>query len=355
MQPSTWNDSNQHWIPQFLLKGFGIRRMASRVYELDKQTKAVTVRDVSEAASKTQLLTDQDDKLMRDVEGHAAAAVDAIRKGHLSRIGEDDRHVIDRLVCSMMLNDPYNGSDAEEKREEIIADAVRELSTAVKSYGAELDELDFKNYFDEILGHNWLSGYMDSDSNQGIIAMRLMGLSVFRPPSGRFFIIGDSPVLAVRSTVNGVPSLLNPGSQVILPIHSRCVLAYAWATEMNVVNDGGVLTKEQVRSLNTDYFHGTKCRYIYGRSEETLKQSSLMSLEWTPRERSQDLNRGWSMMLDQQIIRGEQIAARDAAQPYILDSLARELVDTATMESERSESSDSNYPKSAWPNDETIP
>ena len=23
MQQSTWNDTNQHWVPQFLLKGFG--------------------------------------------------------------------------------------------------------------------------------------------------------------------------------------------------------------------------------------------------------------------------------------------------------------------------------------------
>ena len=34
MQPSTWNDTNQHWIPQFLLKGFGIRKRAASVYEL---------------------------------------------------------------------------------------------------------------------------------------------------------------------------------------------------------------------------------------------------------------------------------------------------------------------------------
>ena len=39
-----------------------------------------------------------------------------------------------------------------------------------------------------------------------------------------------------------------------------------------------------------------------------------------------------------QIIRGERIAARDAAEPYILDHLAGELVDAATTESEHSES-----------------
>ena len=338
MPPSTWNDENQHWMPQFLLKGFGTRRNASSVYQLDKQTKAVTIRNVAEVASKQHLLTSQDDEQMKGIERRATAAIDAMRKGRLDRIGEYERRAVDRLICAMMLNDPYHGSDAEEKRDEIIEHAVSELSKAVKRYGAELDELDFKDYFDEMLGHNWLSGFMDSESNQGVIALRLMGLNVLRPPNGVFFIIGDSPVLTVRSTVNGVPSLLNPGSQVILPIHSRCVLAYAWAIETNVVDEGRVLTAEQVRSLNADYFHGTKCRYIYGRNEETLKQSSLMSLQWTPRERSQDLNRGWSMMLDQQIIRGERIAARDAAEPYILDHLAGELVDAATTESEHSES-----------------
>ena len=60
MQPSTWKDTNQHWIPQFLLKGFGIRKRASSVYELDKQTKAVAIRKVSDAASTPRLLTEQE-------------------------------------------------------------------------------------------------------------------------------------------------------------------------------------------------------------------------------------------------------------------------------------------------------
>ena len=76
MQPSTWNDTNQHWIPQFLLKGFGIRKNASSVYELDKQTKAIAVRKVKEAASKQYLLTERDDELMRGIESRAATAIE---------------------------------------------------------------------------------------------------------------------------------------------------------------------------------------------------------------------------------------------------------------------------------------
>ena len=52
MQPSTWNDTNQHWVPQFLLKGFGIKKKASQVWELDKHTGVIAKRKVREVASK---------------------------------------------------------------------------------------------------------------------------------------------------------------------------------------------------------------------------------------------------------------------------------------------------------------
>ena len=79
-QPSTWNDTNQHWIPQFLLKGFGIRSKSSTIYELDKQTKVVTVRNVEKIASKQHLLTDRDDDLVKAIERRATEVISAIRK-----------------------------------------------------------------------------------------------------------------------------------------------------------------------------------------------------------------------------------------------------------------------------------
>ena len=57
MQPSTWNERNQHWIPQFLLKGFGTKGNASTVYELDKQTKKIRLAPVDDVASKEHLHT----------------------------------------------------------------------------------------------------------------------------------------------------------------------------------------------------------------------------------------------------------------------------------------------------------
>ena len=333
MQPSTWNDTNQHWIPQFLLKGFGIHSKSSTIYELDKQTKVVTVRSVREAASKTHLLTDRDDELMRDIESRAAAAVDAIRKGHLNRIGEDHRQAVDRLVCAMILNNPYSGFDAEATRSKVITEEISELSETVKRYGGMLDKPDLRDFFDESLNHDWVSSIMELTSNQVILALTLMGLRACRPTDGEHSIIGDSPVLVIHNAVNGKSSLLNPGTQVILPISSRCILVYAWATEKNVLYDGGTLDRKQVRSLNSYYYHETKCRYVYGRDEEVLKRSRLMSLEWTPRERSNEVNDGWYMMLHLQQIRQRQMAAQDAAQAKIRDYGARELVDIATATS----------------------
>ena len=190
MQPSTWNDTNQHWIPQFLLKGFGIRRMASSVYELDKQTQTVTVRKVSEAASKPRLLTEKDDGLMREIESRTAAAVDSIRKGRLNLIGVKDRQALDELVCAMMLNDPYSGFDAEATRKDTIAEGTAKLNEALNRSGGMIDEPTVRNSLDERLNHDYVSLFMNSTSNQVILALKLMGLRACRPTDGEFFIIG---------------------------------------------------------------------------------------------------------------------------------------------------------------------
>ena len=334
MQPSTWNDTNQHWIPQFLLKGFGIRRMASSVYELDRQTQAVTVRKVSKAASKTRLLTEQDDGLMRDIESRAASAVEAIRKGDLNHIDKNARQVIDRLVCAMILNDPYSGFDAEATRKETIAEVIVKLNEALNRYGGMIDEPTIRNSFDERLNHDYVSVFMNSTSNPVILALRFMGLRAYKPTDGEFFVIGDSPVLVVRNVVKGESSLLNPGSQAILPISSSCILVYAWETEMNILTDGGTLGREQVRSLNSDYYHGTNCRYVYGRDEEVLKRSRLISLERSPRERSNAVKDGWSKMQHVQQIRQRQLEEQNAVRDRMLENEARALVEIAIAQSE---------------------
>ena len=87
--------------------------------------------------------------------------------------------------------------------------------------------------------------------------------------------------------------------------------------------------------MNYDYFHGAKCRYVYGRDEETLKQSRLMRLKWAPGERSNDVSRGWSMMQNLHQIAKIQLEYHDVEHAWIRDKVARELVEKATSQSER--------------------
>ena len=127
MQPSTWNDSNQHWVSRFLLKGFGIKKKASQVWELDKRTGVATRRDVEDVASKQELLSNRDDELMRSIENDATRPIGRIRKENLD-ISLRGRIAIDRLVAATIQNDPYNGLDERNARQ----DAINAVSKSVQ-------------------------------------------------------------------------------------------------------------------------------------------------------------------------------------------------------------------------------
>ena len=333
MHQSTWNDTNQHWIPQFLLRGFGIRKKASRICELDKQTNAISVREVNEVASKSWLLTVKDDQLLRTIENRVNKAVEAIRKGNLDSIGEDGRQTVDKFVCAMMLNDPHGGADAEATREKVIHEGVSDLSEGVQRLGETLDETYFQSSLDEMLGHNWLSGFMGSASNWIVIALGLMGLRAYKATDGEFFIIGDSPVLVVPNATNGNADLLNSSAQVILPIRSDYILVYAWTTDKNVIDNGGTLDKAQVRSLNSDYYHWTKSRCIYGRNEETVRRPGMLTLAGRPLERSNHVSNGWFMMQQIRRLMQRRRDAHNAVRARAREYAAREFVDAAIAKS----------------------
>ena len=316
-----------------MLKGFGIRSKSSTIYELNKQTKVVTVRNVEKIASKQHLLTDRDDDLVKAIERRATEVISAIRKGNLDSIGEEGRQTIDRLVCAMMLDDPYGGADAEATREKVIHEGVSDLSENVQRLRGIPDETYVQSSLDEILGHNWLSGFMGSASNWIVIALGLMGLRAYRATDGEFFIIGNSPVLVVPNAANGKADLLNPSAQVILPIRRDYVLVYAWITDTNVIDNGGTLDKAQVRSLNSDYYHWTKSSCIYGRNEETVRRSGMLTMAGRPRERSNDVNNGWFMMQQIRHLMQRRREAHNAARARAREYAAREFVDVTAAKS----------------------
>ena len=295
MEPSTWNDENQHWLSQFLLKGFGQKRKASRVFQLDCDTGDIESVKVKDVASKMHLLSERDDGFLRGIETRAAETVDKIRKGSRG-ISEEDRLNLDALVWAMIINDPYHGADKEKARNEVVADVSQEMVEAFKTQGGIVDPGDMMSMVDETMNHDYLSLAMGQRDAESPRILRVMGLTVYQPPKDAFFVIGDSPVIAVRETSLAGPTLLNPGSQIILPIQHSCLLVYDWATPHNLVRDGGQVSYNQVHSLDHDYRYELKCRYLYGRTKESLLRSAKLRLRWSVQERSKEVQDGWWMM-----------------------------------------------------------
>lgn len=333
MKSSTWSDTNQHWIPQFLLKGFGIKKRSSSLYEMDKQTGNIRTCNVEDAASKPRLLTERDDELMKTIESRAARVIGKIRKGNLE-LRQEDRQSLDSLVFAMMRNDPHSGIDRARIREETVQSVSMEFEGAIGRHGGSIDPQILRDFVDGHSNHDYLNMAVQNKDSLILRAFGKMGLQARQPENGEFFVIGDSPVLAVRGTVDGVRSLLNPGSQVILPIQSRHVLIYSWVTPTNLIQLGDVLDRKQVRSLNRDYFLGTNCRYIYGRDTQSLKRARMPRIKMPDRSRSTRVNDGWRTMRSEVEKIAASRAIRDAEMGKTRDSVAHQLVEKARVESQ---------------------
>ena len=293
MQPSTWNDTNQHWVPQFLLKGFGIKKKASQIWELDKRTGTTAKRKVKDVASKQGLLSDRDDELMRKLEIEATRAISRIRKVDLN-ISLRDRISIDRLVAAMIQNDPYNGFDEGKARQEAIDSVSKSVKEAVALEGGFFEPGTLESYMDERISHDYLALTLGGENYVVPSMLHHMRLQAIFAPEGDGFIIGDSPVLVVRSSEGAAgPNLRNPGSQVILPISTQCILFYDWATAPNLIAHGGTVDGRQLLSLNQDYSHESNCRFLYGRTEESLTQSRRPLVNWGNAQRSTGVGQGW--------------------------------------------------------------
>ena len=298
MQPSTWNDTNQHWIPQFLLKGFGIKGKATHVYALDKQTNAVTEHKVSEVASKPHLLTQRDDGELRKIEGAAARAMGMVRKKKGTDIesmlyGEatEGFNALHNLVKAMEPINPYIGVNAQGARTTFVDAFVATVKETAEQNGEIIDEQDFRRYIDRCLNHDVLSV---SVSYPPLVEIPHIHIA----PDGEYFVIGDSPVIAIRSA-DGLPL------QRILPVSSKRVVTFAYNPargqarvlgETNTLTISSTLSRDEVRSLNAHYFHRTRSRYIYGRNESILKQSALQPREWVTDE-SASPDYYWGLML----------------------------------------------------------
>lgn len=296
MQPSSWNDENQHWVPQFLLKGFGTKSWAGHVYELNVATRRIRQRGIEEVASTQGLLPDNDDILLKQIERRASAAIGCLRKGHID-VSPKARKVLDELVFALLVNDPYGGLSKEAVREEVVETYSAELVSAVSRWGGSVAPELVKDYLNQGINQDYLNMLLGDPSASLVVdCLRKMGLRFHRAMDGEALAIGDSPVLVVRRSYDGTVRLDNPGTQIILPIHSRGLIAYTWDVPTNILTRGPELDRKQVRSLNQDCFHLSTSRNIYARDIETLERAQQVQLQWTEREHVTRLYDGWVAM-----------------------------------------------------------
>ena len=328
MEPSTWNDTNQHWISQFLLKGFKAKKSSNRIFRLDCSTGALERLKIADVASTDHLLTDRDDALMREIEDRACTVVDQLRKRDL-RIRRADRNALDRLVLALWANNPFHGFNKEKARREVVEEVVQNLSVAFAPHGGVIDHNEIAPWVDQQLNEDYLSHTFNTSQGTVERVLRQMTLTVCEPPEGEFFVIGDAPVLMVRDKAHGTANLRNPGSQVILPISSGCLLLYDWSPGHEVVQAGQALAHADLASLDDDYRYGLHCRYLYGRTEAALERSGKLGLHWEPKERPAFVSTRWAAMQMDYEAAGRALEAHEIESNRRLGTIARDIVSIA--------------------------
>ena len=239
------------------------------------------------------LLTEADDQLLGGIENRVKDVIHRIRKGNLN-LTADDRAALDRMVLVLLLTDPYAGVKEAKMRERVAEDVSRQLVETAWREGMPVDSQRIKSYIMQVIPREYVSIALMSEYPLTLLALDLMGLTVHDAKGP--VVIGDSPVLASRAKRDGVPSLLNLGSEVALPISSKKVLIYHWATAMNVIQRGPDLTCQQTRYVGKAYYHENPSRYIFGRTKDAVRNSMDSLPPSQPAQGSGHPADGWRVM-----------------------------------------------------------
>ncbi len=301
--PNTWDNSNQHWVSQFLLKGFGLPGNASHVYTLDKRTLSTTIRSVDDVASKVNLLTAQDNSRLTSIERSITGAVQRLRKGHQIHLAVKERQLLNDLVLSLILADPYSGVKREKLRKDVVQNTANMIAEIAFRNGLPVSRPRLQSSMHPLLPEDVLTLALDSENSLTSIALSLMGLSIHK--ATKPLVIGDSPVMIARARRNSVPSLLNFGSEIALPIAYNCVLVYDWVTEPNTVTLADPLTNQQSRLVGHYYWSISRCRYVFSRTRDALYEARMPYESLVESTGSVTPSTGWHLM--QEIAKNSEI------------------------------------------------
>ena len=193
---------------------------------------------------------------------------------------------------ALVINNP--SFQKEDIRHDVVHDRLRLLTHAVASGGGLIDQQSTYNTLDGYASRNFLLEDRRRGQRSGVrLLFRSMRLRARRPPEGESFVIGDYPV--VEAIDRGIAHRSAPYGilKIMLPIGHDCLLVYDWALQENIIDAGPPVSMRVLRWLNDFYRNDPRCRYVFGRTPESLKRSSPLGFDWPEPTPSRELKQCW--------------------------------------------------------------
>ena len=273
-------------------------------------------------------MTEQDNTVLRDIENAANGPIDNIRKRHLDQITETDRENVDELVLALLLNHPR--FQKEPLRKEVVHDRYQFLTSTIECQGGLVDHQVAYATLHQYASQNYLLEFKRyGRRSRGRLLLRSMGLTVHEPPPGESFVIGDYPVVDFTSDHAGCRRLPYQGLRVVLPISRNSLLVFDSMSYGNIIDEAAPVSMDMLRTLDEIYRTDPRCRYIYGRTSESLARSTKPHLVWSEPNPSLLVDRRWSSLQSEIKALERSETERKTARESVMHLAANALIEQA--------------------------
>jgi hypothetical protein len=222
-------NTNQHYVPQMLLRGFTTTPDSEQVWVFDKRTGRTfqtAVRNIAAERGYYDLGGSAVlDAAMNRADAIAARIINSVRTRHsLSGISRDDRGMLAGVVVMQLLR--TRGYQEQTKH---LVQTVKEKITEKGPMAPALDT-QFSELSDDRLREEYLR-FIPQFTGDFLPYLLNKDLLLFKTPRNVPFCISDNPV-TLNNTLNrgdairGTHGLDVPGIEIYLPISSELTLAY---------------------------------------------------------------------------------------------------------------------------------
>lgn len=245
MPPQSIN-TNQHYVPQLLLRAFSIEPNSEQVHVFDKRNNRKFISTIRNLAAERGYYDFDEtltlDESMSKADNLAAPIIDKIRErrsvGHIS---PEDRSLLATFVMLQHLR--TRGS--QEQR----LDIGRSLATKLQEMGAALPG-EFEKYLESAQQRDQYLRSIPKNTKDFARHLINKDLLLFETSPEVPFCISDNPV-ALNNTINpsdglrGTLGFAVPGIEIYLPVSSELTLAYLCP----LVGTGWEMAQERLRSF----------------------------------------------------------------------------------------------------------